>query len=280
MLYSKEITEIIRKRKSTRTFDGRKLTEDNLRKLNAFIDEINNTIDVKARFMVIADLEANDEPKKLGTYGFIQGAKSFIVGILDKDANDAFGFGYNFEKIILYAVDLGIDVCWVGGTFNKGSFQQMSGAKENEYIPIIAPAGYKSENKRFFETAIRKRQGSDNRKPFGELFFNKDMHPLSSNDAGEYLNALEMVRLGPSAINKQPWRIMKDGDMFHFYICRNKGFDLASFDFQKNDLGIAKCHFELTLDESKIRGQWQELKEVDVPNGWEYIYTWENSAMF
>ena len=80
---------------------------------------------------------------RLGSYGFIKGANTYIVGIMDKDKNDAFEFGYVFEKIILFATDLGIQTCWLGGTFNNENFKELAGLNENEFIPIITPVGYK-----------------------------------------------------------------------------------------------------------------------------------------
>ena len=97
---------------------------------------------------------------------------------------------------------------------------------------------------------------------------------MDEDEAGEFKMPLEMVRLGPSASNKQPWRIIKDEDMFHFFISRNKGYGITAYDMQKNDAGIAKCHFDLTLKEIGIRGSWQELKNISVPHDWEYMVSW------
>ena len=44
---------------------------------------------------------------------------------------------------------------------------------------------------------------------------------------------------------------------------------------QKNDLGIAKCHFELASDELGLKGKWEEMKNISTPNEWKYICTWK-----
>ena len=116
--------------------------------------------------------------------------------------------------------------------------------------------------------------GADKIKPWNELFFNMNMQPLDKNEAGEFKLPLEMVRLGPSASNKQPWRILKGENTFHFYLCRNKGYGIVSYDWQKNDIGIAKCHFDLTLKELGVKGSWQDLKDINGPDDWEYIVSW------
>ncbi|MGH4140908.1 hypothetical protein [Clostridium sp.] len=59
-------------------------------------------------------------------------------------------------------------------------------------------------------------------------FFETDgLVPLNEDSAGEYVVPLEMVRLGPSASNKQPWRIIKDKNAYHFFLCRTKGYGVS-----------------------------------------------------
>ena len=275
MEYKNSIINLIKERTSTRTYDGRGLEKEHFHELNAYLDKVNQEIKIKVRFKIVSNLgTGKEETRKLGTYGFIQGANTYIIGIMDKDDNDALEFGYIFEKIILFATDLGVQTCWLGGTFSKGNLTELAALNENEFIAIISPVGYKKGKMRVFETAIRTSAGSDKRKPWNELFFNKSMQPLSEDEAGEFKAPLEMVRLGPSASNKQPWRIIKDENMFHFFICRNKGYGIIGYDLQKNDAGIAKCHFDLTLKELGIKGSWQELKNINIPDDWEYMVSW------
>jgi nitroreductase len=72
-----------------------------------------------------------------------------------------------------------------------------------------------------------------------------------------------MVRLGPSASNKQPWRVMKNGDSWHFFLARTRGYGQGRFrrtgraaDMQRLDMGIAMCHFELAARELGLDGRW------------------------
>lgn len=62
-----------------------------------------------------------------------------------------------------------------------------------------------------------------------------------------------MVRLAPSAVNKQPWRVVLDKNGVHFYLKRTKGYvSEAAGDLQKIDLGIALCHFALAAKENAV----------------------------
>ena len=84
-----------------------------------------------------------------------------------------------------------------------------------------------------------------------------------------------MVRWAPSAVNKQPWRIIVSGHDFHFYEKRDKGYiSDKTGDLQKIDVGIALCHFMMGVEE---HGEKAVLiidnPGLDVPENVEYIAT-------
>lgn len=276
MEFQKSMIEVIKSRRSSRTYDGRQIDVTALQKLTDYIAEINQEKKIKGKFLVVQnDSKKVGKTKQLGTYGVISGANSFLIGMIDKDEKDAVTFGYLFEKIVLYATHLGIQTCWLGGTFKKSNFEHNVILQDNEFIPIVSPIGYKKGNPRVFEAAMRTVIQADKRKAWSELFFEKDSNtPLDKDSVGLYNVPLEMVRLGPSASNKQPWRIVQDKDGFHFFLCRTKGYALTAFDMQKNDIGIAKCHFKLSANELQLKGSWQKYNNINVPAGWEYIVTW------
>lgn len=72
---------------------------------------------------------------------------------------------------------------------------------------------------------------------FEELFFDGTFDlPLTREKAGVFAEPLDMVRLAPSAVNKQPWRVVVADNAAHFYLKRSKGFVHGShLDMQKID---------------------------------------------
>ena len=85
-------------------------------------------------------------------------------------------------------------------------------------MPAITPVGYAAEKPSFHEQLMRSTMKSARRKPWKELFFRADFKtPLTEADAGAYAEPLELLRLAPSATNAQPWRVVMDGQFFHFY---------------------------------------------------------------
>lgn len=271
---TRSIIENIKSRYSCRTFDLKPIEAQITKRLCDFINSINNEVKIKARFVYISNNAANETPEKLGTYGMITGATNYIIGIFDKAETSYATFGYLFEEIILFATELNLQTCWLGGTFNRKEFDNKCNLQENEYIAIVSPVGYKKEKPRFLEKVIRKATGADNRKTLSEIFFNNNLNtPLNLEEIGEYKIPLEMARISPSASNKQPWIIIKNNNEYDFYLKRTKGYPKLFFDMQKNDIGIAMCHFEKTAVEIGLKGKW-DTKQHKSLNDLEYITTW------
>jgi hypothetical protein len=188
------------------------------------------------------------------------------------------------EYAVLFATDLGLGTCWLGGTFSKSNFAKKIAVTAREVMPAVVTVGYIEDGSRFGDW-IRKRARSDLRFPWESLFFDERFgEPLTAERAGLYAEPLEMVRLAPSASNKQPWRIVRVGDVWHFFLQRTKGYGEGSFlfrllhlaDLQRVDMGIAMCHFELTARELGLTGRWV-IDEPDIrkpDESTEYTVSW------
>ena len=86
---------------------------------------------------------------------------------------------------------------------------------------------------------------------------------------------MEMVRLAPSAVNKQPWRVVVEDDAVHFFEKHSLGTEGGSMDMQRIDVGIAVCHFHLALLETGRTGHFErKMPEVSLPKDMSYIVSW------
>ena len=261
----------IEKRRSVRTFN-KDLIDDNVReKIDLFLKNIENNYPNKYKFPII-DLDISG---KIGTYGVIKGAKIYIGGVLLEDGN-LVELGFLFEKIIIYLTDLDIGTCWLGGTFKRSEFFKAMDLKEDELLLVVTPIWYIEEKMSFKEKSMRVLAQSDRRKEFDELFFDENLDPLYLDDLKDFRIALEMVRIGPSASNKQPWRFIKIDGKFNLYLKRTKDYAKSlDYDIQMIDMGIAQYHFEKTLKDKGIEGSWERVETPRDYEGLEYISTWK-----
>jgi hypothetical protein len=168
--------------------------------------------------------------------------------------------GYAFEWAILQATDLGLQTCWLGGTLKREAFARAARASAGEIVPVVSPVGLAAERRSLVDRTFRLLAGSKDRRPWRELFFTRDFEtPMPEAQDSPFQRALALVRLGPSASNHQPWRVLHDPDRaaFHFYLARTRGYQkLWGVDLQRIDLGIAMCHFALGCRELGVAGTW------------------------
>ena len=262
------LKDIIKGRRSVRTFDGRPIKQEDKEKLEQFVSGISNPFGIPVEF-VLLDAEEHGLSSPV-----IAGEKLYVAGKVKRGPYADVAFGYSFERLVLYAWSLGIGTTWIGGTMKRELFERAAGLSDGEMMPCVSPLGYPAKKKSLRETMMRKGVGADKRLPAEKLFFDGDMDtPLSGAKQEEIADLIEMVRWAPSAVNKQPWRIIAIDDRYHFYEKKDKGYvSDATGDLQKIDVGIALCHFVMGLEE---QGRHPEVVVSDpgigIPDDVEYI---------
>ena len=270
-----ELLNQIKGRKSVRTFDGNPVSSEDRERLERCIQAITNPFDIPVRFVLL----------DAGEYGLsspvLSGEPMYVAGIVRKVPYAEAAFGYAFEKLVLYAWSLGIGTTWIGGTMNRDLFEQAANLAEGEMMPCISPLGYPAKKRSLRETLMRKGVGADSRMSGDKLFYDGAWEAgLSSAKQAAMADLIEMVRWAPSAVNKQPWRIIVSDQGFHFYEKRDRRYTgEKTGDLQKIDVGIALCHFVMGMEE---QGKNAVIAVADpgiaVPDGVEYIATVRNGV--
>lgn len=265
------IKDIIRKRKSVRTFDEHPLSDEDRKKLTEYLKELDNPFDIPVEFRF---LDAKEH--KLSS-PVIVGTDCYIAAKVNMCPQFEVAYGYSFEKFCLYAESLGLGTVMLGGTLSRKTFETAMELADNEVMPIASPVGYPADKKSVREKLMRKAIKADERQPFEKLFFeNSFAKSLTADGAEQFAEAFEMVRLAPSAVNKQPWRAVKCGNIVHFFKKKTRGMATDSFDIQKIDIGIALAHFDLTLKENGILGNFMSLTpDFKIDDSMEYIISYE-----
>lgn len=279
------ILEAIEKRCSIRTFNGLKIDSTILAELNKLCSEVEqlfpkeligfNNVS-RPRIAIVEDTKTEG---KLGTYGVINGARCFAIMGYEHTQKAMLMAGYIFERFVLECTRLGIDTCWIGGTFGSSSFQE---AFDNHTasepgigykVGIVSPLGHRTPKTRFAERLMRGFLRSSTRLKFEDLFptikvpdeelvrkaIANPSIPLELEDAVGI--ALEMTRLAPSSRNSQPWRVLPLRDRETRIIKEVYFMHMSKSRFLDIDLGIAICHFTETM---KALGQLDKI-EINTP---------------
>lgn len=244
--------DAIIKRKSIRTYVAKPLSDDDEKKVIAIIKEINQ---MKGPFGHAIRLSYHphayvdqDAPVKIGTYGFIKNAPSFISGTVIHNFKGLIDFGYLFELLILRLTQLNLGTVWLAGTFHRSAFKHL--ILENELMPAITPIGYHGESPSMMDKWIRKRSKGDFRLPNENLFFNQQTQEPWVMGENMISKALELLRIAPSASNKQPWRVYVQSHALYLYLARTPNYArILNFDIQALDMGIALAHLIIGLNQ-------------------------------
>ncbi len=274
--------ELIKRRRSVRNYDSSRPVETPARNfLQARLEEESNgPLGNRVRFSLL-DLGQLDPGalRGLGTYGVIRGASLYLLGAVPDRDGGMEDLGYCMERIILLATSMNLGTCWLAGTFRRGAFSRKMGLQPHELLPAITPLGYPASGRRILDRVMEAGARSRQRKPWSQLFFSSDgVTPLTYAESGDYGDALESVRLAPSASNRQPWRIIQENqDVFHLYLRENRRYNraLGKIRIQNIDMGIAMCHFALVARSQGHQGQWVQLPEAPAFPELQYVATWQ-----
>ena len=208
------IEEAIRNRHSVRQYDGRPLAEDQVANLTAEIEKIN-----AARGLHIQLIQ--NEPKAfsgfLARYGKFRGVTNYIALVGSKSDDLKEKLGYEGERLVLLAQQLGLNTCWVGGTFTKNKAVQVD--KGEKFVAVISIGYGLTQGKAHVD------------KPLGQI-------AAIAFTPEWFKKGVMCAMLAPSAMNKQNFQFeyMADGKV----VATAKNVPFSSV-----DLGIAKLHFEI-----------------------------------
>jgi nitroreductase len=278
IIFSRPVAQLIKERCSCRSFDGRGLECGVLETLEKFPAGLELPFKNRLRFGVIDREKVRAENVfSTGSYGMIKGVRFYLAALVARDAPHSWeDVGFALEAAVLDATALDLGSCWIGGIFDRKNFGKSLGMGEDELIPAVVAVGRPGDRRSWRDRLVRWSARGDMRKNPSALFFNHDWQtPFLYSDFPPWAPVLESVRLGPSASNKQPWRIIHQDGAFHFFLSRDKAYSamMPHVDLQRIDLGIAMCHFQLAAQELGLPGEWRSGEPAlpGTPGNFEYI---------
>ena len=145
-----DLLELIRSRKSVRSFDEKPLSTEDRERLERYIGMISNPFGIPVRFVLL------DAKEKGLSSPVLTGESFYVAGIVRKEAYADAAFGFSFEKLVLYAWSLGIGTTWIGGTMKRDVFEQAAELAEGEMMPCISPLGYPAKKRSVREVLMRR----------------------------------------------------------------------------------------------------------------------------
>jgi hypothetical protein len=210
------IKEAVNERHSVRQYKNIPIEKETEKELREFIENISDENGLDLQF-IVNDPECFDS--FLAHYGKFTNVQNYIAMVGNKQyPNLDEAIGYFGEEIVLKAQTMGLNTCWVAGTFSKKKCKARVG--KDEKLLCVISIGY-GENQ-------------------GQAHKSKPVEKLCKADlstAPEWFNeGVDGALKAPTALNQQKFVITLDGDNAKI---TSKGGAMT-----KIDLGIVKYNFE------------------------------------
>ena len=210
------IKEAVNERHSVRQYKDIPIEKEKEKELRDFIEAIGDENGLDLQF-IVNDSECFDS--FLAHYGKFTNVKNYIAMVGNKQyPNLDEAIGYYGEEIVLKAQTMGLNTCWVAGTFSKKKCKAQVG-KDEKLLCVIA-IGY-GENQ-------------------GQAHKSKPVEKLCKADLSTapewFKEGVEAALKAPTALNQQKFVITLDGENAKI---TSKGGAMT-----KIDLGIVKYNFE------------------------------------
>lgn len=209
------LQEAIKIRHSVRRYIDKPIPTEIIEHLNTEIVECNREGSLNIQLLT-------EEPAAfkgfLANYGLLHGVHNYIAMVGPESPDTDERVGWYGERLVLLAQTLGLNTCWVGGSYSRKKVAAV--INECEKLVCVIAIGYGVN------------QGRSHR--------SKKLESLCTV-AGEmpawFRSGMEAAMLAPTAINQQ---------RFHFTLSSNAVSAQASAGpYSKVDLGIVKYHFEI-----------------------------------
>ncbi|OKY77281.1 MAG: Nitroreductase [Candidatus Methanohalarchaeum thermophilum] len=250
----------IRKRKSTRKYKNKKLDDKILNSIENKIEDTNTLLSnqIEARVIEREKIESFVSGI-IGDYRKIESPYYLVISSKGQ-SEDLIDVGFLGEKIILDLTKQELGTCWIGKIGDKKDIKRELGLKN---IPKALIAFGYAKNK-----ATRDKE--PDRKNLNELIIEGQTNSLTQD-------ILELVKLGPSAVNQQPWRFLLKEKQIDFYLTKKGLFkkllkkisNLEKLNYI--DMGIALRHAELGLREKEKEPKFHQKQPKKDRKKLEYI---------
>ena len=230
--------EILQSRHSVRDYNGKSLSEEDVKFLNSEITLI-NTHEAGLYFSLVT----NDGSPLNGlknSYGFFKGVNNYIVAVIDdhfRHAEERAGFFG--EQLVIQSTERGLSTCFIGGTFSLANVNVQ--LRAGRRVLFIIAIGEGADKTSFMGRLVR---NISHRKQMSYQDFFVSLMTLEDAEkrCPGLTYGLKGVAAAPSALNKRPVRITLDEENRPVaFVPDEKGYNPI-------DLGIAKFNFGYMVD--------------------------------
>ncbi len=185
----------------------------------------------------------------IGSIGKIE-APYYLILANEDSKKGHLDVGFAGEQIVLELTKRELATCWIGANFRDIEIKKHFNINQN--VLALISVGKANNYSPYKEGDSIKRKDTD------EILI-KDL----PTDA--YKSVIKAIRVAPSAINNQPWRILIENDSISLYLAKaNLVKKIVLKDLNYIDMGIAAKHLEIALKTLEYKYNWQKILDKEI----------------
>ncbi len=229
-----ELYDAILYRKSTRKYSQESFNNELLQTVKSIVDNaerLYNNIDMKIHLLEGGQKIHDLLPGIIGGYGRVKAPYYLIITSEEKEGYLQ-NIGYTLEGVVLKLTTLNLATCWLGSSIKKNFLKDIINIPEDQEPQLMIAFGHPEKGKSPF-----RRSSSDAKR--------KDVSEITSGTMDiTWSRIVSAIRLAPSAVNVQPWRLFFNSGKVHVYSVKTGNPITKHFLGSLNlvDIGIALCH--------------------------------------
>lgn len=211
-----ELLDAIKYRRSIRSYTDQKIEGEALKHIQDFINLINRESGLNFQLILNEPKAFDSLFSKIGRFSNVTN----YVAVIGKNGPDLEeNCGYFGEKIVLEAQRIGLNTCWVGGTYNK--IPRFFSLRPEDKLVLVIAIGY----------GVPKELKPRPTKKLPDVVSDSDPKP------SWFIDGVDAALRAPTAMNRQNFKFYLVGDRVACKPGRGS--------FTAVDLGIVKYHFEI-----------------------------------
>jgi len=239
-------------RQSCRRYSLEKLNQNLLDNINDKLDDLNTIHNTNLNINLVEKYDINSMlDGYIGNIGKID-APYYLILSNEETKKGYIDTGYSGELVLLYLKSLGLGSCWIGANFSSEKIKKQFGIS-NKVLSLIS-FGKPNGN-------LDRDPSNAKRKDISDILINQEIQE-------KFQPIIETIRLAPSAINNQPWRVLIDKRDISLYLANpNVVKKIVLKNLNYIDMGIAIKQLEIALnyfeyDFEIVKKAQKELKDL------------------
>lgn len=245
----------LKNRKSTREFKNKPLAENDHKKVEDIIAEINFEAQQYLIKMKLYEYGENiyQNLKGIAGYSGVMIESPHYISLENEPTNpkSMIYSGYYMEKLITELNNLGIGTCWISLSNVSSELKEKVFGEGSRRLNYLLAIGYPKPKSPFAQEPFSERIGVEEMVYIDNFEKNVSIDELESRGLGDLFF---YVRFAPSTLNKQPWRFILHEDYIELLLVDDGNISYI-------DAGIIMYYFEELAKIQGINNKWELVLE-------------------